>query len=101
MLLILLACFSGMGYMLYDTIAHDNDTGMIIIAYVVTSIIGMIFIYVCAVAIIDFVRKERRRKTTRDLVKEMRELNGDPYYKGNHRYVNPIIDERLEKASHL
>lgn len=87
--------------MLYDTIVHDNDTGMIVVAYIIAAVLFSAVVYCTHAFIMEFVRKERRRKTQRDLAEEMRLLNDDPHYKGDKRYVDPIYDERIRRTGHL
>jgi hypothetical protein len=62
----------GVGYMLYDTIVHDNDTGMIVAAFIIFAVLKAAVVYCTYFFIADFRRKERRRKIQMKLMKEMK-----------------------------
>lgn len=104
-LLFLYIILAGMCLMLYDTIVHDNDTGMILTGYILTSILFIAVVYCTYVFIMEFVRKERRRKTQKDLAEEMKLLDENPYYKGKDRFTGKShyrrVDPITKRAGHL
>lgn len=91
--------------MLYDTIVHDNDTGMIVVSYIMTAVLFTAVIYCTHAMIMEFVRKERRRLTQKELAEEMKLLNDDPHYKGKDRFTGKshYVDSRkiTKRAGHL